>query len=147
LSAWHLAGAANRIQPAAQQWPLVSLEPQSRAWLHARITQRLDAMLAAGFMAEVQALRQRADLHANLPAMRCVGYRQALAALERGQRDGWAHEAGDDLRQSAIAATRQLAKRQLTWLRRMTNKTAVECDTEGALARALLALKQAAMGR
>ena len=77
-------------------------------------------MLACGLVAEVRALRARGDLHAGLPAMRCVGYRQAWEALERGTLEG--------LREAGIAATRQLAKRQLTWLRGMADRTVVTCD-------------------
>ena len=142
LSAWHqdgAAAAAQRHPTSAEAWPLLSLEPLSRAWLHERIAQRFDAMLAAGFLAEVQALRERADLHPGLPALRCVGYRQAWAALDAGTVAG--------LRDSALAATRQLAKRQLTWLRSLTSKTPIECDTAGALQRGLAALHQAAARR
>ncbi len=84
--------------------------PRDRALLHERIELRFDAMLAAGFLDEVRALRADPRLHAELPAMRAVGYRQA-----------WRHLAGetdaDGFREQALAATRQLAKRQLTWLR------------------------------
>ncbi|MFS2056480.1 tRNA dimethylallyltransferase, partial [Variovorax sp. CT11-76] len=61
---------------------LFSLEPADRAWLHARIAQRFDAMLAAGFLDEVRALRARGDLSPDLPSMRCVGYRQAWETLD-----------------------------------------------------------------
>ena len=105
---------------------LISLEPQDRFWLHARIEQRFDAMLAAGFMDEVQALRARDDLHADLPSMRCVGYRQAWEALE-----GTSPMA--ELRDKGIFATRQLAKRQITWLRSMPQRHIVPCDEPGAL--------------
>ncbi len=128
LSAWHRAAKA-----AAADLPLVSLEPASRAWLHARIAQRFDAMLAAGFIDEVRALKARGDLHPGLPAMRCVGYRQAWAALDAGTLAG--------LRDSAIAATRQLAKRQLTWLRSMAPRVVVACDAPDSLARSLAALR------
>jgi tRNA dimethylallyltransferase len=84
--------------------------PRERATLHARIGLRFDAMLAAGFLDEVRALRADARLHEDLPAIRAVGYRQA-----------WRHLAGETdaatFREQGIAATRQLAKRQLTWLR------------------------------
>ena len=103
--------------------PLLALEPMDRAWLHARIAQRFDAMLAAGLIDEVRALRARGDLSPETPAMRCVGYRQAWAALD-----------ADDLtplREQGIAATRQLAKRQLTWLRSMA-RTVVACDAPDA---------------
>ena len=134
LSAWH--GAPRH---AALELPLVSLEPASRAWLHARIAARFDAMLAAGFVDEVRALRARADLHPGLPAMRCVGYRQAWAALDAGDLAG--------LREAGIAATRQLAKRQLTWLRSMPERSVIEADAPDALAQALHALRQLAMTR
>ncbi len=101
----------------------ISLEPSDRAVLHARIAARFDAMLADsehGLLAEVTALRARGDLHAGLPSMRCVGYRQAWEYL-----DGKIDLAG--LRATAIAATRQLAKRQLTWLRSMEDRVVVDC--------------------
>ena len=105
---------------------LIALEPADRAWLHARIAQRFDAMLAQGFLDEVKALRARGDLHPDLPAMRCVGYRQAWEAL-----DGlWPLV---ELRDKGIFATRQLAKRQLTWLRSMPQRSVVACDAPDAL--------------
>ena len=73
-----VAASARKTTAAA----LISLEPANRSWLHERIAQRFDAMLAAGFVTEVKALRARGDLHADLPSMRCVGYRQAWEALE-----------------------------------------------------------------
>ena len=82
LSAWH--GLRERDADGVEAWPLVSLEPQSRAWLHERIARRFDAMLAAGLLDEVRSLRARGDLHAGLPSMRCVGYRQAWQALDSG---------------------------------------------------------------
>ena len=133
LSHWH---AQQAPVSRATALPLVSLEPTDRGWLHARIAERFDAMLAAGLVAETQTLRERGDLSAQLPAMRCVGYRQAWAALERGNPHG--------LRDSAVAATRQLAKRQLTWLRSMPERTVVACDDAGALGAALRALRMAA---
>jgi tRNA dimethylallyltransferase len=132
LSAWHADAAAPSLHSAL---PLVSLEPSSRAWLHARIAERFDAMLAAGLLDEVRALRARGDLHAGLPAVRCVGVRQAWAALEAGQLEG--------LRDAGIAATRQLAKRQLTWLRSVPDRHVVACDAPDALASALAAVQQA----
>jgi tRNA dimethylallyltransferase len=122
-------------RPLSQHWresrgpaavdpiPLIALEPRSRAWLHERIALRFDAMLAAGFVAEVQALRARGDLHPGLPSMRCVGYRQAWAALGAGSPAG--------LRDAGVAATRQLAKRQLTWLRSMKDRQTIVCDADG----------------
>lgn len=129
LSAWHQAKDASQ----REAWPMVSLEPASRAWLHARVAERFDAMLAAGFVDEVRALRARGDLGPELPSMRCVGYRQAWAAL--------AAEDLRPLRNEGIAATRQLAKRQLTWLRSMPDRQVVACDAPDALANALARLQ------
>ena len=125
LSSFHTAPRA--AQPAA----LVALEPQSRAWLHRRIAARFDAMLAQGLIDEVRALRSRGNLHAGLPSMRCVGYRQAWAALDEGLAGEALHAA---VRERGIAATRQLAKRQLTWLRGMQREV-VACDGDDVLAR------------
>ncbi|RDI98092.1 tRNA (adenosine(37)-N6)-dimethylallyltransferase MiaA [Dyella solisilvae] len=88
----------------------LALIPSDRAPLHARIAQRFDAMLRADFLDEVRALRARGDLHADLPAIRAVGYRQAWEHLD-GQTDA------KEFRDRGIFATRQLAKRQITWLR------------------------------
>ena len=132
LSHFHARSATT----APSTVPLIALEPLDRAWLHARIAQRFDAMLAAGFIEEVRALRARGDLHAELPSMRCVGYRQAWETL-----DGlWGM---DSLRERGIAATRQLAKRQITWLRSMPQRRVVDCqaeDTTGQVLRAVEAL-------
>jgi tRNA dimethylallyltransferase len=114
---------------------LISLEPTDRAWLHARIAQRFDAMLAAGLLDEVHALRARGDLHPDLPSMRCVGYRQAWEALD----SLWPMA---ELRDRGVFATRQLAKRQITWLRASPERRAVPCDAPDALAR-VLALAEA----
>lgn len=131
LSAWQ---RERPRPPEAAAWPLISLEPASRAWLHARIAERFDAMLAAGLLDEVRALRARGDLHLGVPSMRCVGYRQAWQALDRGDLAV--------LREAGIAATRQLAKRQLTWLRQMPERLVVPCDDDHALPRALEALQR-----
>ncbi len=109
---------------------LISLEPQDRSWLHQRIAQRFEAMLALGFLDEVKALRSRGDLHPDLPALRSVGYRQAWEAL-----DGlWPMS---ELRDKGIFATRQLAKRQITWLRAMPQRRVVACDDPLALEQVL----------
>ncbi|WP_353239056.1 tRNA (adenosine(37)-N6)-dimethylallyltransferase MiaA [Limnohabitans sp.] len=112
----------------APDWhiPVISLEPQDRAWLHRRIALRLAQMMAAGFMNEVQALRARGDLHPDLPSMRCVGYRQAWEGLDAGWREAEILERG-------IFATRQLAKRQITWLRSMPDRLVVAADGPDAL--------------
>jgi tRNA dimethylallyltransferase len=121
---------------------LISLEPLDRAWLHARIAQRFDAMLEAGFLDEVRALRARGDLHPDLPSMRCVGYRQAWEALDAQAAQG--ADAPLDfagLRERGIAATRQLAKRQITWLRSMPQRQIVACDQTNALEQVLQAVR------
>jgi tRNA dimethylallyltransferase len=89
---------------------LVSLEPCDRKRLHLNLEKRFDEMLAAGFIDEVKALRTNTGLHADLPAIRSVGYRQAWEFLN-GEIDA------EQMRYKALAATRQLGKRQLTWLR------------------------------
>lgn len=98
----------------------LALLPADRAVLHARIAQRFDAMLKAGFLDEVRCLQADPCLHPGLPSMRAVGYRQAWAHL-RGEFDA------DALREKAIAATRQLAKRQITWLRGWVGAREFDC--------------------
>lgn len=88
----------------------IALIPSDREWLRERAALRFDLMIEAGFINEVKALYQRGDLHENLPAIRSVGYRQAWDYL-KGEVDY------EEMRNRAIIATRQLAKRQLTWLR------------------------------
>ena len=103
---------AELTQEAVQRgWPALHARlAQLDAAAAARIERRFDAMLAAGFLDEVHALRARGDLAADLPALRSVGYRQAWDFLA-------GHGTHDEFRAAAIAATRRLAKRQLTWLR------------------------------
>jgi tRNA dimethylallyltransferase len=115
---------------------LLALEPASRAWLHERIAARFDAMLAAGLLDEVRALRQRPGLGPDLPAIRCVGYRQAWEALAAADPPDLAA-----LRERGIAATRQLAKRQVTWLRSMDWRHVVEADAADAEARAMATVR------
>jgi tRNA dimethylallyltransferase len=103
----------------------IALEPSDRAVLHARIEARFDAMLKAGFIDEVERLKARGDLHATMPSMRCVGYRQAWEYLD-GETD---HAT---MREKGIFATRQLCKRQLTWLRKLTDRIVVDCSRESA---------------
>jgi tRNA dimethylallyltransferase len=142
LEVWQLTGRPlsslqGRRSPTGRTLPLVALEPADRGWLHARIAARFDAMLEAGFVAEVRALRARGDLDPAMPSMRCVGYRQAWAALDRGDLG--------DLRAAAVAATRQLAKRQLTWLRGMP-ASRVAADAADMLERGLRAIGAAIEG-
>jgi tRNA dimethylallyltransferase len=97
----------------------IALLPADRAHLHRRIEQRFDAMLALGFLDEVTALRARGDLHPGMPSMRSVGFRQAWRHLDGAT--GFAA-----FRAAGIAATRQLAKRQITWLRSMRDATLID---------------------
>ncbi len=115
----------------------VALEPSDRSVLHARIAERFDQMLATrpGLLDEVQALRARGDLHLGLPSIRCVGYRQAWDYL-----DGRISVA--ELREQGIAATRQLAKRQLTWLRSMNDRIVIDCLATDAAAQVLDTLRK-----
>lgn len=106
----------------------IALEPSDRGVLHERIAVRFDQMLGKsddnGLVAEVERLRARGDLDPALPSMRCVGYRQTWDYLD-GKIDRTA------LRETGIAATRQLAKRQLTWLRSMPERTVIDCLGSG----------------
>ena len=94
---------------------LVSLEPIDRARLHLNLEKRFDEMLSGGLLEEVEALRKNTALHADLPAIRSVGYRQVWEYLN-GQIDA------EQMRYKALAATRQLGKRQLTWLRAIAGR-------------------------
>ena len=140
LSDWH--AQSQRGELSGRPLQLVSLEPEDRGWLHARIAQRFEDMLAHGFLQEMAALRARGDLHPDLPSMRCVGYRQAWHWLDHAQAQGleWA-DIRPSLLETGIAATRQLAKRQLTWLRGMPERRVVACDAPDALAQTVQALQ------
>lgn len=118
--------AQRQPQPLPFDLLPLALEPADRSVLHARIALRFDMMLANDqLLNEVRSLRARGDLHLGLPSMRCVGYRQA-----------WEYLDGDydfaTFRDKGIAATRQLAKRQLTWLRSMEDRIVVDCNAENA---------------
>ena len=125
------------LRPAA----LLSLEPTQRAWLHARIAERFDAMLREGLVDEVRTLRARGDLDPDLPAMRCVGYRQTWELLDAAAASSPTATLGDaaldTLRERGVAATRQLAKRQTTWLRGMPSRTVIAADAPDAVAQAV----------
>jgi tRNA dimethylallyltransferase len=142
LEVWRASGrplSDFHSQPRAAAAPcLISLEPQSRAWLHQRIAERFDAMLGAGFLDEVRRLRATPGVHADLPALRAVGYRQAWQALDVGLEGAALHA---QVRERGIAATRQLAKRQLTWLRSMPVRVRVACDAPDAVERVRAALE------
>ena len=113
----------------------IALIPGDRAQLHARIATRFRQMLAQGLVEELRGLRRRYDLHPDLPAMRCVGYRQAWRFME-----GEINEA--QLLETGIAATRQLAKRQLTWLRSMPDNIELDCLAPGLLQQVDDAIRQ-----
>jgi tRNA dimethylallyltransferase len=125
-----------RQDDAAAAWRFVpiALEPSERGVLHARIEKRFDAMLAGGFVDEVVKLRERGDLSPEMPSMRCVGYRQVWEYLD-GAVDY------STMRDKGVFATRQLCKRQLTWLRSMTERLVVDCCDPHATARVLEAIE------
>lgn len=120
----------------AHRYITISLEPSDRAALHARIAQRFDAMLDAGLLDEVRGLHARSDLHPGLPSVRCVGYRQMWSYLD-GAVDL------DTAREQAIAATRQLAKRQITWLRAQPERVIVDCLATDTVAQVIDAVAHA----
>ncbi|MBZ2190239.1 tRNA (adenosine(37)-N6)-dimethylallyltransferase MiaA [Alcanivorax sp. JB21] len=123
-----LAGLSDQPSSGSAAFPYnvaqFALIPEDRARLHARIAERFQVMLDAGLVAEVAALRARGDLHPGLPAVRSVGYRQVWEHLD-GQYDG------EEMQRRALAATRQLAKRQMTWLRGWPGLTVLEPDAPG----------------
>ncbi len=117
LSAWQQRAGS----PLPFDMTTVALQPTERSALHARIAARFSAMLDRGLVDELRALRTRYKLHADLPSMRAVGYRQAWQFLDQ-------EIDATQLREQAEAATRQLAKRQLTWLRSFSNVHQVHVD-------------------
>jgi tRNA dimethylallyltransferase len=129
LEIWRVSGTPMSVllnATAQQDVPIktltLSLEPTERSILHETITLRFDQMLEAGLLNEVRTLHARRDLHTNLPSVRCVGYRQLWSLLE-GEIDY------SEARLQAIAATRQLAKRQLTWLRSLPERKTIQACT------------------
>ena len=134
LEVFRLTGQPMSVLQRGEPRPLpfrlraFALMPEDRAGLHARIAARFEAMLAAGLVDELRALRRRYPMHGEMPSMRCVGYRQAWQYLES------AIDA-EQLRRRGIDATRQLAKRQLTWLRSFKDM-APAADLRSALAEA-----------
>lgn len=108
MSSWQTGEGDGLL--GSYRWIQIAIAPQERTVLHQRIALRFDKMLELGFIEEVEALYRRGDLHEDMPSIRAVGYRQV-----------WQFLAGEcdqaTMRERAIAATRQLAKRQLTWLR------------------------------
>jgi len=129
LSSFHLARTTTTAASDACA-TLFSLEPTERSWLHDRMAARFDAMLDAGFLDEVRHLRERGDLLPDMPSMRCVGYRQAWEFLQAGDAS---RTAFTDFRERGIAATRQLAKRQITWLRSMPARRVIAAEAPDAI--------------
>jgi tRNA dimethylallyltransferase len=117
----------------------IALVPSDRAALHDRIAERFETMLELGLISELRKLRKTYALDLTMPSMRCVGYRQVWQYL-----DGEIGVAG--LREKGVAATRQLAKRQLTWLRSMRNVTEFDCLSPDVADQVLAFLEQA-LGR
>jgi tRNA dimethylallyltransferase len=117
----------------------IALVPEDRSALHAAIARRFDRMLERGFVSEVESLHKRNDLHGDLAALRCVGYRQIWAHLEGACSLAQARE-------RAIVATRQLAKRQLTWLRSDPAEFAVAAENAGRFERVLGCITESGHG-
>jgi tRNA dimethylallyltransferase len=142
LEIWQISGQPmsaliGATQPADEPVATitVSLEPLERSLLHARIAERFDQMLERGLLTEVQTLHARGDLHPGLPSIRCVGYRQL-----------WSMLAGElDLKQAreqAISATRQLAKRQITWLRSQPTRHIIDACSPSAIDQVVQAIAE-----
>lgn len=143
LEIFHISGKTmsdwlkDKAQPqeGSHQYVTMSLEPEDRSWLHKRIAVRYHDMIEQGLLQEVEKLYQRPDLHPSLPSIRCVGYRQLWSYL-----DG---EVSLDLAiEQAIAATRQLAKRQLTWLRSEPERQQFNCQNPQAAEQIVQAARQ-----
>lgn len=143
LEIFHISGKTmsdwlkDKAQPqeGSHQYVTMSLEPEDRSWLHKRIAVRYHDMIEQGLLQEVEKLYQRPDLHPGLPSIRCVGYRQLWSYM-----DG---EVSLDLAiEQAIAATRQLAKRQLTWLRSEPERQQFNCQNPQAAEQIVQAARQ-----
>ena len=142
LEVWMIAGTPLSALQGQRKPALAGLRklilrwlPADRAWLHKRCEARLNAMFAQDFVAEVESLRTKYKLTADMPSMRCVGYRQVLDVLE-----GRAPKA--EMFDRALFATRQLAKRQITWLRGFEGDV-VECDSADAVEHAASLIEKA----
>lgn len=142
LSEWHARQEAAAESLPGQHYQVVQLAicPADRAVLHRRIERRFEQMMAAGFVEEVRALWQRGDLHPDMPAIRAVGYRQLWRYLDG---ECSLHEAV----RKGVAATRQLAKRQLTWLRKWPNLGWIYTDSAGNLSDEHLSEQQGKVGQ
>ena len=127
---------SNSIQPAPYDFINLSIAPNDRAKLHQRIAQRFDIMLKNGFIEEVEGFYQSGELNLDMPSMRCVGYRQVWEYLDGSL-------TRDEMRERGVIATRQLAKRQLTWLRSWPNLHQLETNDTKVLAKALEIIENA----
>jgi tRNA dimethylallyltransferase len=131
-TSWTEQGSAAANERLKAKIEVFGMLPTNRHLLHQRIEQRFDLMLAMGLLNEVALLRERADLHVDLPCLRAVGYRQ-----------GWRHLGGEidatRMRETAIAATRQLAKRQLTWMRQWQSLELFATDSPEVVAQNIYA--------
>ena len=113
-------------KPAPYRMLNVILEPEDRSWLHQKLTRRFDQMLEQGIVDEVQGLQKKFDLNAEIPSMRLVGYRQVWQYL--------ANEIDQEtMTEKAVIATRQLAKRQMTWFRSVNQAEHIFVDTSSPL--------------
>ena len=144
LEVWMISGTPLSALQGQRKPALTGLQhvllrwlPAERAWLHARCEERLRSMFAQDFVAEVQSLRSQYTLTADMPSMRCVGYRQVLDVLE-----GRAPQA--EMFERSLFATRQLAKRQITWLRSFDGDI-VECDAIDAIKQAAALIERASL--
>ena len=131
MSQWHAAGEGAASPFDTYDVCQLAICPADRSVLHQRIALRFELMMAAGFLQEVEQLYRRGDLHPDLPAIRAVGYRQL-----------WQYLAGECTQEEAlergVAATRQLAKRQLTWLRKWRDLALIYTDQAGNIERLAL---------
>jgi tRNA dimethylallyltransferase len=136
LSSWFAQSQERKSQTPALTIPILSLEPNDRHWLHQRIAMRFEQMINHGFLDEMHTLRQRSELNLSLPSMRCVGYRQAWEMMDQSNSELTPTQL-EQLKELGIAATRQLAKRQITWLRSMSDRLIIECDQGNVNAKTL----------
>lgn len=135
LEVYRLTGTPMSVLQQQTRSPLnqtpikFALAPTDRSWLHERIKRRFKIMIDEGFLDEVRTIKQDPRIHTDLPSMRSVGYRQALEFLLAEDANVGAKQNGLDWVEKAIAATRQLAKRQLTWIRGMNDVHTIACDS------------------
>jgi tRNA dimethylallyltransferase len=137
ISGKSMSGMQDRSTAETPEYRIhkIIISPEPRRVLHERIEQRFDLMIKTGFIDEIKALYSRSDFDASLPAMRAVGYRQAWDWLE-------GHCTFAEMREKAITATRQLAKRQLTWLRQESASIWYDLQADGAREKVIEALKE-----